>query len=459
MSAPGPLPPFSFGSRTRTGLGILVFCAAAALLGLAALLPFYLPSSSLLYKFGWEKTLLLSGKAIGIVTAGLVFFQVVLIARFRLLDHIFGLDRLVRFHRVSGAVILLAGLAHPVLVMASEGMWMIPLETRYWPEWTGAMTLVMVAGLVVSALFRNALNIPFHWWRRLHQCTAWTAICLLFGHVLTVSETFELAGPRLGTLVLAAALLALFMAIRAAGVGFGTWPYTVSAVTPAGKNAVLIVLAPVLPEKPLAFHPGQFGFFTFSSAAVTGEAHPFTIASSPSQTGQIDLVVRTTGDWTRRLMHLSPGDRCRIDGPYGLFSFQTLQPDGPMVMIAGGIGITPMLSMLRHMADRRRLAAQPDINITLIWTNRTRKHRVCPDIFEFLEQNLEGLTIHHIFTRDPEAGTRRINPPFLARLLEQTPDHAHFYLCGPAPMMAQIRRMLKETGISSSRIHTEHFFF
>jgi predicted ferric reductase len=200
--------------------------------------------------------------------------------------------------------------------------------------------------------------------------------------------------------------------------------------------------------------PGQFGFLTIFSHHISREEHPFSITSAPTRTSCLEFIVRTTGDWTRQLKNLQPGDRVLMNGSFGRFSHLQLPEKIEIIMIAGGIGITPMLSMLRYMADdndQRR--------ITLIWSNQTRKHIICPDDFQNLEAQLKGLRIFHVLTRDPEfSGEKgRLDRPKLKRLLSDCSRSSAIFVCGPNRMMKKVHHCLVPLGFSRRMIFMERF--
>ena len=90
-----------------------------------------------------------------------------------------------------------------------------------------------------------------------------------------------------------------------------------------------------------------------TSRDVSSEEHPFTISSAPGDDGCLAFTVKASGDYTRALRQAVQGDRARVDGPYGRFSYVLrTQPGQPLLLIAGGVGITPMLSMLEHQTAR-----------------------------------------------------------------------------------------------------------
>jgi predicted ferric reductase len=202
------------------------------------------------------------------------------------------------------------------------------------------------------------------------------------------------------------------------------------------------------------YMPGQFSFFTFFSNQVSREEHPFSLTSTPTRTFCFQLVVRTTGDWTPKLKNLQPGDRVLMNGPFGLFSHLLFTEKKEIIMIAGGIGITPMLSMLRYMAD-----CNDQHKITLIWSNQTRRHIVFPHEFQNLEAQLKGLRIFHVLTRDLEfSGEKgRLDRPKLKRLISDCSRSSAIFVCGPDQMMKEMYTCMVSLGFSKRKLFMERF--
>jgi ferredoxin-NADP reductase len=178
------------------------------------------------------------------------------------------------------------------------------------------------------------------------------------------------------------------------------------------------------------------------------------LTSTPTRTSCLQFIVRTTGDWTPKLKNLQPGDRVLLNGPFGLFSHLQLPAKNEIIMIAGGIGITPMLSMLRYMAD-----CNDQRKITLIWSNQTRKHIIFPDEFQSLEAQLKGLRIFHVLTRDPEFWGKagRLDQHKLKMLLSDCSQASAIFVCGPHQMMKEVRRCLVSLNFSKHLIFMERF--
>ncbi len=450
------------GERTQTGilppgirhvLGIVCVLLVLLLLAGAISIPFLFESQSIRYKTGFDKTLLRTGKVLGMTAATLLLLQLSLSARFKVLDRIFALNRLYGVHRVNAVAVTVLALFHPLFVFAPEDITSIPLELEYWPEALGAFLLVLILLITATGIWRLFLSFPFDRWWVFHRGAVSLAVVMLIVHVLFVSETFEEAEPRL-LVFLAAGIYAIVLGwVKTKPVLRKKTPWTVTGVAPAGKDTYTIQVSP-RDSGTIQYIPGQFAFISFQSGNVSSEEHPFTISSTPTRPGNLLFSIRCSGDWTGRISRLTPGDTAYIDGAYGHFSYLFHNPSDELIMIAGGIGITPMLSMLRHMVDsgKRR-------KTTLIWSNRTRDDIVYADEFKELEQQLSKLKLIHVLTRQekgPDSGSR-LNLDKLKKLLSEHSRKTPVFVCGPPIMMQDVKRWLIEIGFRRSVIFLEEF--
>lgn len=442
-----------FTLRIRIALGgICIFLASFFIAG-AWTIPFLFESPSILYKFGIEKTFLRSGKVLGVTAAILVFFQVLLVSRFKFLDRIFSLNRIVTFHRINGIAIAFLALVHPILIIAAENFTIFLFEKRYWPEFLGVGVLIFILVLMATANWRLMFNFAYDNWLRFHRLGTLVAIALMVIHILFVSETFKSGLPH--TLVFVAAGINLMLISRLWYRRFfpGKRRFVVSNVEPAGKDAYSVDVRPHSGQI-LDHIPGQFAFITPVSAIVPKEEHPFTISSTPSRPDALQFVIRSLGDWTSKINRLKAGETVFIDGPYGLFSHMVSSTNEPIIMIAGGIGITPMLSMLRYMAD-----VDDPRQILLIWSNKTKEHIVFPEEFKSLKYRLQHLHIIYVITRDSggENEIGRLDQARLERLLKGWGRKSNVFICGPFEMMKEMNRAVKKIGFSSARVYKEEF--
>ena len=434
-------------------MGALLAAAALAGAAGAAIFPIYVESSSLLYKFGADRRLLLAAHSLGLLGGYLLLIQLIAGARLKSLDRIFGLNNLFRFHRCNGLAIACLVTVHPVLIFISDDRVFIPLQLRYWPEFVGLLMLLSIVVTAVLSQWRKRFKLPFHRWWPVHRNAAIFILAAYWVHLHFVNETFR-QGFAAVVFWTGAGLCALILLwARARPLLNGRHPFSVVKVKAAGKDALRLVVEPTKRNLP-AYAPGQFGFIRPCSGRVAREEHPFTIASTPTRTDAFEFFVRTTGDWTATLDRLQPGDVLAVDGPFGLFSHVTLPAGSEIVMVAGGIGITPMLSMLRFMADRN-----DQRKVTLIWSNRTRAHILGRDEFRKLSERLTNFKIFHILTRENTASgqKRRLDRSQLAELLSDCSRRSAVFVCGPRQMMKTVSRALASLGFQRRRIFSERF--
>ncbi len=435
--------------------GILLFLAALLFAG-GFTVPFIFESPSILYKFGVDKWLLRTGKLLGIGAALLLFFQLPLAGRLKFLDRIFFLPRLYRVHRLDAWVIGIMVLLHPVCILLPDDRIMIPLEARYWPEWVGAGLLVLVFFQVLLAAGRDRFSIPYHRWRSVHQGIGVAAATALGVHVLFVSETFEVTGiPRTAVFILAGAWGFLWLWVRAQSTKRLRHRWRVTGVTAAGTDAHAVDLVPA-GSRPFSYAPGQFAFFSFFSPALSKEAHPFTLSSSPTRPDHLQITVRSCGDWTAGIGGVRKGDTVFIQGPYGGFTPLSEPAGREVVMIAGGIGVTPMWSMLRHMSD-----VKDSRLVLLIWSNRSEEYLFGREELAAMEAHLTHFTWIPIFTREKGRFGRsgRLDLRVLEDLLEKTRRDAAVFICGPPEMIRRVRTLLRQLGFPRSSMRWEAFGF
>ena len=128
-------------------------------------------------------------------------------------------------------------------------------------------------------------------------------------------------------------------------------PYRVTEVRPERGGAYTLTLEPE-GHAGFRFKPGQFGWVSLWNGPFAIMEHPFSFSSSAERAGQVAFTIKEAGDFTSTIKDAKPGQRAYLDGPYGAFSFERHQAAG-YVFLAGGVGVTPILSMLRTLAERR----------------------------------------------------------------------------------------------------------
>jgi predicted ferric reductase len=221
-----------------------------------------------------------------------------------------------------------------------------------------------------------------------------------------------------------------------------------------GAGVRTLVLRPV-GHRGFEFDPGQFAWLA-TGHPVTTEHHPISIASSaelgPDRT--IEFSIRNLGDWSGdRVPVVSPGSTMYVNGPFGAFSLDR-EPGQGFVLIGGGIGITPLRSMILTMRDRGD--TRP---VILLYGARNRDAVVYREELESLQQEM-ALQVIWVFDK-PDAdwtGERGyIDAALLRRHLPRQFKRYQYFMCGPTPMMDAVEEHLASIGVPRSRIHSERF--
>ena len=207
MRSIGPL-----SATTRVLLATIIALLALLLLVGGWAIPFKFESQSILYKFGMEKTYLRSGKIIGISTAMLVFFQVLLASRITIFEQVFSVKRLLPMHRINGMAIAFLVIFHPLLIKASENFTPYTFEKKYYPEFLGIALLTVLLTVSLTAIFRNFFKFSYTSWLLLHRLGVTLILLIMPTHILFVSETFKSGIPRKAALVIVS--FNLFMITR-----------------------------------------------------------------------------------------------------------------------------------------------------------------------------------------------------------------------------------------------------
>ena len=151
---------------------------------MAAGIPFWFESSTIHYKFGVDKTLLRTGKILGLLAGTLMLVQLVIAARSKFLDRIFTLNRLYSYHRVIAGIVAGLALVHPILIFAPEDPTTVPIDPEFWPEMTGLVLLFMLWAIMGTGFWRLFLQLPFEKWRLAHRIAAMAVGCVFLVHVL-----------------------------------------------------------------------------------------------------------------------------------------------------------------------------------------------------------------------------------------------------------------------------------
>jgi len=183
----------------------------------------------------------------------------------------------------------------------------------------------------------------------------------------------------------------------------------------------------------------------------------YSIASEPERTGELDLTIeQVDGGEVSAFMHdtVAVGDRIEVRGPIGGYFVWEAALGGPLLLVAGGSGVVPLMSMLRH-----RKAAGSTAPARLLYSSRSYDDIIYRDELERITGN--GLEVFHTLTRSQPAGwtgfARRIDTRMLSEVSQVYGAKALTFICGPTALVESAANGLLELGLKSERIKTERF--
>lgn len=394
--------------------------------------------------------------ALGFGALGVMGGQFLLTARFRRATAPFGIDVIYLFHRwlaVGGVALVVL---HYLILKIGYPATLTPWEPWSAPGYmtAGRVSLMLFGALVVTSLWRRRIGIEYDGWRLAHAALAVAAIGLALVHVRGAGYYTGIFWNRVVIDLFVGSLVAVVVYVRVIKPIFvSARPYRVTEVRPERGRVWTLRLAPE-GHNGMTFQPGQFAWLSLGRAPWRAGEHPFSISSAPEEGGDVEVTIKALGDFTREVSRTPPGTVAYLDGPHGVFSVD-LHPDAPGVFfLAGGIGIAPIMSMLRAMA--RRGDPRP---MRLVYGNRTWETVTFREELETLTRRLD-LDVVHVLRGPPEGWSGAAGLPdgdLVREAVRSLPTGAHCFLCGPLRMNETAQRALAEAGVPARRVHYELF--
>jgi predicted ferric reductase len=292
-----------------------------------------------------------------------------------------------------------------------------------------------------------AINLPYHWWHNSHK---FFGIVLIFAGVHAFLSGSDISSfPMLR-----------YWVIYLWSLGIVSWLYMLLFYKLLGPRFKVIInnvnhfedVTELMFNKPKRFdyQPGQYLFIRFPRFEGYKELFPFSISSDPSQKN-MRISVKRTGDFTSiQIPQLKQGDKAIIMGPYGTFGENCLKHDKDMLWIAGGIGITPFLSLAKH--ESRNPSGR---NIILIWVTKDK----CTTFHdkELATETKENKNFKYISWFSSKNGRLNINE--VEKIIKNKIDlkNIKILMCGPLPMVYSLSRGFLKLGVTYHNIIFEDF--
>ena len=354
--------------------------------------------------------------------------------RAKWIEKIFGgLDKMYLIHRRAAVIATVLIIAHFVFIPRNLTEFNLGKPLGFY-----AFILIII-GVIVSVIPPLKKKIPYHKWLNFHKLMGIFYVMAVIHGLMVNSLIKDLPITRV-------------YVFGMAFIGLGAWfykaflfrlfnkklKYKVKSSKTIGNEITELILEPE--GKALDFKAGQFAFFTFPEISKR-EQHPFTISSHPMD-NNLRVTIKDLGDYTKKIDELSTGDVAIVEGAYGLFSSKYAK-EKEQIWIAGGIGITPFLSLAKDIYTH---------NVNLFWSVNTESDAVYSTELNKLAENNPNFN-HSIWTSN--------NKGYLTIDKLNITDYKSkaYFICGPESLKKGIIEQLLENGVKMTDIYDEEFAF
>ena len=388
------------------------------------------------------------GQIFGVLGLSCLSLQLFLGARVKFLEKGVGLPTIMRWHSINARLVFVFILLHPIFIFAPAifaGGTIADIRSSFTIyHWAGILAFLLIIFTVLITIYQRKIRLNYEHWKTIHKI-GYLIIILGFMHSFFVGSDIEAGKPVFYWWIALAGLATTSVLYR---YGIRRWAlrnswYKIVKIIKESPDVRSIYFKP-LNGKIFSYYPGQFAFVRFYTPSLSREEHHFTISSSPIR-NPLSFTIKESGDFTSTLGKLKVGDKAKIEGGFGVFS--NFGMAGPFVFIAGGIGITPVMGMIRFMKDSK----QKEKTI-LIYSARSKKDLVFYKELEVLKRTASWFNIVYVLSEE----TGRITYKLLRKQISDLKSQK-FFVVGPPAMIEEVCRILKKQGAEKQRLFTEVF--
>ncbi len=397
--------------------------------------------------------------SLGFIGLSVMSLQFINSARFKCIEKPFGADIIYHFHRQIGIAAFFMVFTHPILLFILDQRYLrllniftLPLQANH----MGVGAVLLLIGVVWMAEYRQKLHIPYWFWKLWHGIMATAMIAMAVTHIFLTGSYVDLPWKRVFWIGYSILLVLTLIYTRVIyPLRLMAKPYRVKDVKEE-RGSVWTISLEAIGHQGFIFQPGQFAWLTAWKTPFSDSEHPFSLVSSAENKDAIQMSIKNLGPFTAKIQTLKPGEKVYIDGPYGSFSMDRHPDAEKFIFIPGGIGVTPVMSMLRSMAERDDQRPIKLFYCNFEWETVTFREEILT-----LQKKLK-MQIVFVIERPPQNWTGEagfLNTAILKKYLSEDwlCGQAEVFLCGPSPMMNAVEKALIETGVPEKNIHSERF--
>jgi 3-phenylpropionate/trans-cinnamate dioxygenase ferredoxin reductase subunit len=195
----------------------------------------------------------------------------------------------------------------------------------------------------------------------------------------------------------------------------------------------------------LNYRSGQFAYLRFAHPDLKGEEHPFSFTTARHEDG-VGFAVRASGDFTKKLSALKPGDKVRVNGGFG--AFHPASGTEPLALVGSGVGAAPLVSILKEVAQK-----EPNREVVVLLSVKDRSEMIEPETLVQLKMSMPRLKLK-IFQYHEGLP---LFVPELFTLEMDDPKRFRYFVCSSDKVRSRVVDSLKALGVKPRKIHFEAF--
>mgnify|MGYP000882259496 CR=1 FL=1 len=383
----------------------------------------------------WQNTHRILGEVFSSWVVTVFAFNFLMATRAKWVEKLFGgLDKMYLIHRRSGIIAVVLLLLHFIVVPRDLVEFNAGKPLGFY-----ALILILL-GVIISAVPFFKRKIPYHKWINIHKLMGAFYVLAVIHGVMVKSLIQELPITRV-------------YVFGMAFIGIAAWVYRAFLFNIFNKKLNYIIkdikdleygiteITMETNEDKLKYSAGQFAFFTFPNIRKR-EQHPFTISSHPYNE-ELRITVKGFGDYTNNINEkLTIGEQTLVEGPYGHFSSKYVK-EHDQIWIAGGIGITPFLSLSKDLHPNK---------IKLFWCVNDENEAVYKDELDTISNG--NPNFEFVIWSSKTSGYLIAD-----KLGIENYKNKAYLICGPKSLKGNLMKQLSQKGVSDKHIYDEEFAF
>ncbi len=380
---------------------------------------------------------------LGLALAGL---QLIPIAKLNWLADALDMDKVYSTHHLISILAIVLVLLHPIILLITSKVFRAGFALN--SGWIGLAGLILIG---LTSGLRKRLNLGYVPWLGLHNLL--TAIILVFGlwHMFRVNYYMEIPLVRWVWIVEIIAMALIILYIRVIHPFMvGRKPFKVESVEAEPNGVYSLNLLPD-GHAGVPFKAGQIAWISTGKSPWVLSRNPFSYAGSDvAPGGRVSFAIKELGDFTSTIKNLKPGDRVYVDGPYGYFHLHMEDMMEGFVLLAGGIGVAPVMSIMNTLADTND--KRP---VYVFYGDYNEDTTLYQDEFAAAAEkiNLKYFTVLEKPLHEGYPYPGYITSDLMTSVLPENYKDLFYFVCGPAPMLRAMERNFVKLGIASNHVH------